>query len=100
MDMEQLSRCMKKWNNPGAEQDDSIRLKKKDVWLGEEADIYKCLWTPSMGFHGGSVVKNPPANAGDTEESQFNPWVEKISSRSKWQLRDTQETFDRGLPLK
>ena len=28
-----------------------------------------------LGFLGGSVLKNPPANAGDLG---FNPWVEKI----------------------
>ena len=32
------------------------------------------------GFSGGSVVKNPPANAGD----RFNPWVWKIPWRKKW----------------
>jgi len=55
---------------------------------------------PSMGFHDGSVVKNPPANAGDTKERRFNPWVKKISWRGKWQLSDTQEASDRGLPLR
>ena len=33
-------------------------------------------------FPGGSVVKNPPANAGDV---CFNPWVGKIPWRRKWQ---------------
>ena len=28
-------------------------------------------------FPGGAIVKNPPANAGDTRDS-FNPWVGKI----------------------
>ena len=31
--------------------------------------------TVTQGFADGSVVKNPPANAGDT---RFNPWVGKI----------------------
>jgi len=30
---------------------------------------------------GGSVVKNPPTNAGD----RFNPWFRKIPWRRKWQ---------------
>jgi len=30
-----------------------------------------------MGFPGGSVVKNLPVNAGDT--NQFNPWFRKTS---------------------
>ena len=44
-----------------------------------------------MGFPGGSVVKNPPANAGDagdmtSRRHDFDPWVEKIPWRRKWQL--------------
>ena len=38
-----------------------------------------------MEFPGGSVVKNPSANAGDTRDSDFNPWVEKIPWSRKWQ---------------
>ena len=38
-----------------------------------------------MGFPGGSVVKNPPANAGDARAWGFNPWVGKILWRRKWQ---------------
>ena len=34
-----------------------------------------------QGFLGGSVVKNPPANARDTRD----PWVGKIPWRRKWQ---------------
>ena len=33
------------------------------------------------GFPCGSVVKNPPANAGDAGDMVFNPWVEKIPRR-------------------
>ena len=33
------------------------------------------------GFPGGSVVKNPPAIAGD----RFDPWVRKIAWSRKWQ---------------
>ena len=33
------------------------------------------------GFSGGSVVKNPPASAGD----RFDTWVGKIPWRKKWQ---------------
>ena len=35
-----------------------------------------------MGFPGGSVVKNPPANA---DVCQFDPWVGKIPWRRRWQ---------------
>jgi len=34
-----------------------------------------------LGFPGGSVVKNLPANAGGPG---FNPWVRKIPWRRKW----------------
>ena len=30
-----------------------------------------------MGFKGGSVVKNPPANAGDAEDSGSIPGLER-----------------------
>ena len=35
-----------------------------------------------LGFPVGAVVKNPPANAGDTG---FYPWIRKILWRRKWQ---------------
>ena len=31
------------------------------------------------------TVKNPPANAGDIRDMGFDPWVEKIPWRKKWQ---------------
>ena len=37
-----------------------------------------------MGFSGGSVVKNLPANARDVGAMQ-DPWVRKIPWRRKWQ---------------
>ena len=33
----------------------------------------------------GSVLKNPPANAGDARGAVFNPWVRKIPWRRRWQ---------------
>ena len=38
------------------------------------------------GFSGGSVVKNPPANARRCGRCGFDPWVRKIPWRRKWQL--------------
>ena len=38
----------------------------------------------NLGFPGGTVVKNPPANAGDTRHG-FDPWVGKIPWSRKWQ---------------
>ena len=50
--------------------------------IGEEIKFSKILNKPQMchlmGFLDGSVIKNPPANAGD-------PWVGKIPWRRKWQ---------------
>ena len=38
------------------------------------------------GFPGGSVIKNPPANAGDSGDGmQSLSWVRKIPHRRKWQ---------------
>ena len=37
--------------------------------------MYVCIW----GFLGGSVVKNPPASAGE-RRCRFDPWVGKIPS--------------------
>ena len=37
------------------------------------------------GIPGGSVVKNPPASAGDDERHRFHPWVRKLPCRKKWQ---------------
>ena len=40
---------------------------------------------PERGFPGGSVVKNPPANARRLRGHGFDPWVKKILWRRKWQ---------------
>ena len=36
-------------------------------------------------FPGGTVVKNSPGNAGDSKRLRFNPRIEKIPWRRKWQ---------------
>ena len=49
-----------------------------------------------MGFPGGSVVKNPPANA---DVCQFDPWVGKICSEGHDEpLQDSclENLMDRG----
>ena len=38
---------------------------------------------PQLGLPGGSMVKNLPANAGDTS-CRFNPWFRKIPWSRKW----------------
>ena len=45
-----------------------------------------CVHTDiKWGFSGGSMVKNPPANAGDLGSIPgFDPWVGKIPWRRKW----------------
>ena len=48
-----------------------------------------------MGFPGGSVVKNPPANAGDGRAWGFNPWVEEEMATQPsvlaWEISWTKE---------
>ena len=48
-----------------------------------------------MGFPGGSVVKNPPANAGDTQDMGSVPGSGKIPWRREWQ---TVPVFVPGKP--
>ena len=53
----------------------------------------------AMGFPGGSVVKNPPADARDVGDSDFHSWVGKIPWRGKWQptpVSLTGKSMDRG----
>ena len=38
-----------------------------------------------LGFPGGTVINNPPANAGDTIRPRFGPWGGKIPWRKKRQ---------------
>ena len=45
-------------------------------WTEEYYDLIYVLKTLFRGFPDGSVVKNPPANAGDMDE--FNLWSRKI----------------------
>ena len=42
-------------------------------------------WEHHLGFPGDSVVKNPPANAGDTKKRKFDLWVRKTPWSRKWQ---------------
>ena len=41
--------------------------------------------SPCVGFPGGSVVKNPPANAGDTRDIGLIPGSGRFPWRRKWQ---------------
>ena len=38
-----------------------------------------------LGIPGNSMVKNLPANVGDTGDGGFDPWVGTIPWRRKWQ---------------
>ena len=40
----------------------------------------------TQGFPDGSVIKNPPLNAGAAHDHRFNPQVGKSSWSRKWQL--------------
>ena len=46
--------------------------------------FYQCHMLLVLGFPGGSVVKNLPANAEDSR-CRFDPWVGKIPWSTKWQ---------------
>ena len=75
------------------------KQKRKKGWATKERDVLpatnavKCLHQMCLSniyhvsngiisFPGGSVVKNPPANAGD---AGWIPWVRKVPWRKKWQ---------------
>ena len=49
-------------------------------WGHKESDMTEWLSTHAyiLGFPGGSVVKNPPANAGRCRKLRFDIWVGKI----------------------
>ena len=47
----------------------------------DKGSLLLCYLLFLKGCPGGSVVKNPPTNAGD----RFNPWVGKTPWRRKWQ---------------
>ena len=45
-----------------------------------------------MDFPSDSVVKNPPANEGDTGDAQFNPWV----GNNPWRRKEPTPVFVPG----
>ena len=57
------------------------QIKELLLWLKVAGPRLLSTALTKLGFPSGSVVKNPPANAGDT----FNLWVRKIPWRRKWQ---------------
>ena len=59
-------------------------------WTVQSQGITKNLTNLSdfqfhKGFPGGLLVKNLPANAGESKRHGFDPWVGKIPQRRKWQ---------------
>ena len=58
---------------PGQEE---VTAKEEKGTLGS-AHLY-------LGFPGGSAVKNPSANAGDTKRPGFDPCIGKNPWRRKW----------------
>ena len=48
-------------------------------------NLYYALLLPSQGFPGGSVIKNLPANAGDTGDVGSIPGSGRFPWRRKWQ---------------
>ena len=43
--------------------------------------LFRQLVNMGLGFPGGSVLQNPPANAEDLLQYEFNSWVEQIPWR-------------------
>ena len=43
--------------------------------------IYLHICTPFMGFPGGSVIKNPPANVGNARDVGSIPWSRRSSEK-------------------
>ena len=43
--------------------------------------IYLHICTPFMGFLGGSVIKNPPANEGNARDVGLIPWSGRSSEK-------------------
>ena len=63
---------------------------QEDFW-----DQYNQIW----GFLGGSVVKNPPANAGDSEDMGSTPgleWSPEEGSGNPLQYSCLENLIDRG----
>ena len=64
------------------------------LWGHKESDMTRQLNNNVKdiceGIPGGSGVKNPPANAG------FDPWVEKMFWKRKWQQRSIPQTEEPG----
>ena len=57
------------------------------LWWSVVGDLFNMIvlfFNWSMGFPGGSVVKNPPVMQ-ETWKFRFNPWVRKILWRRSWQ---------------
>ena len=48
--------------------------------------FYGCVIYKNLSFPGGTMVKNPPAKAGDTRDVGSIPGVGKIIWSRKWQL--------------
>ena len=52
------------------------------LFKGWEIIQIKIVLKVKSCFHGSSVIRNPPANAG--VESLMDPWSRKIPKRRKW----------------
>ena len=72
------------WLSPCPE----AELSSHDAHRGHKAEGMNCPASTEdvfWGFPCGSVVKNPPANAGDAGDMGLDSWVRRIPWRRKWQ---------------
>ena len=60
-------------------------ITSKQIFPLVTLDFLPSIRPPTMGFPGGTTVKNPPATAGDTRDTGFGPWVRKIPWSRKGQ---------------
>ena len=73
--------CLENPMDRGAWQATVYGVAQNWTWLKQFSTAWYCKETKE-GFPHGSVVKNPPASAGD----RFDPWVGKIPWKRKRQL--------------
>jgi len=71
-----------------------LEFQDRLLWRNDKQEFGCCvdriidttyLYKLCVGFPGGTVVKNPSANAGRCERLGFDLWVGKISWRREWQ---------------
>ena len=66
---------------PGKPKGNLMILKKKEPW--KPSIPFTIFLKTKRGFQGGTVVKHPPANAGDTRDPGSSPWSGRSPGEGK-----------------